>query len=72
MQTATDDQVKALVNRLIDLKNENNYEFKESEMIWRSHGIELAINMINSRLLKDICRDCNDKHELSESLLKTA
>lgn len=72
MVTITEDQVKEAVNRLIDLKEENNLAFTENEMFWRRHGIELAINIINGRVLNELFRDENKKHELSQPLLKTA
>lgn len=67
-----EDKVKELVNRLIDLKSENNFGFTEDEMFWRRHGIEMAIGVINGRLLNELCRDESSKYEIPQPLLKTA
>lgn len=67
-----DQQVKELVNRLIDLASENKHEFTQDQMFWRQHGIELAIDMINGRLLNEMFRQSDSKHDVQQSLLKTA
>lgn len=64
-------QVKELVNRLIDVKEENKFKFTDDQMFWRRHGIEIAIDMINGRFLNEPFRDYN-KHDIQQSLLKTA
>ncbi|MEB0262872.1 hypothetical protein [Mucilaginibacter sp. 10I4] len=71
MITITEEQVKELVNSLIDMKEDNSLGFSEIAFEMRKHGVEMAIGRINSRLL-NTCRGEDQKYEVSEPILKIA
>ena len=59
----TETEVQDLVNRLIDLKNEHKTSLDSNEISWRSHGINMAVILINGRLLGEYSRSHDFKYE---------
>lgn len=66
----TEQQVKELVNGLIDFKNSNPHGFNEEALFMRRHGIDIAIGRINRYLLNN-AQDEDQKYGPAP-LLKTA
>jgi hypothetical protein len=65
----TDDQIKNLINDLIDFSKTNKSEWNDSQLSMRNHGIELAIYRMKTRLLNEcVSVRPDEKYDLSADL----
>lgn len=72
MKDLTEEQIKEEINKLIDLKEKYNDGFDAGQIKFKNFGIDLCIDRLRYTLLKDFYTPSNEKHNLSQPLLKTA